>query len=67
MKNERFSLSKNEHHFEYQKFLDRLKTKLCREHGLLMIQIPWSEVSVRDTTLTALYLKRLLTVHGVPF
>lgn len=57
----------NAHHFEYRKLLDRLKAELCREHGVLMIRIPWSEVSVRDTTLTARYLERLLTVHSVPF
>lgn len=57
----------NEHHFEYRRLLDRLKTEMCRERGVMLIRIPWSEVSVRDATLTARYLEQLLVVHGIPF
>lgn len=35
----------NEDHFQYRKLLDQLKTDLCREAGVLLIRIPWQEVS----------------------
>jgi hypothetical protein len=57
----------NEHHFEYRRLLDRLKTELCREHGVMLIRIPWTDVSARDVSLTARYLERLLASHRVPY
>lgn len=56
----------NEHHFEYRRLLDRLKTELCRERGVLLLRIPWTDVSASDTALTARYLQRLLALHRVP-
>lgn len=57
----------NEDHFAYRQLLDRLKTELCREAGVTLIRIPWSEVSFRDTLRTARFLERLLYTHGLPY
>lgn len=57
----------NPHHFEYRRLLDRLKTELCREAGVLLIRIPWSAVSASDEVRTARFLARLLNGHGIPF
>lgn len=56
----------NEHHFEYRRLLDRLKTELCREKGVLLMRIPWSEVSASDRSLTARYLQRMLAANRLP-
>lgn len=56
----------NEHHFEYRRLLDRLKTELCRERGVLLLRIPWTDVSASDRPRTARYLQRLLSLHRVP-
>lgn len=55
------------HHFEYRRLLDRLKTELCREAGVLLVRIPWSAVSASDEVRTARFLERLLHTHGIPF
>lgn len=57
----------NYYHFEYRKLLDRLKTDLCKEHGIKLIRISWEAVKVSDPIVTAQYLEQLLREHGVPF
>ena len=57
----------NEHHFEYRKLLDKLKDELCKEAGVLLIRIPWNEVSCKDEVRAARYLERLLHTHHVPY
>jgi very-short-patch-repair endonuclease len=57
----------NEAHFEYRCLLDKLKSELCREHGVTLIRIPWTSVSARDTAHTARFLERLLYTHSIPF
>jgi hypothetical protein len=57
----------NEHYFQYRKLLDKLKDELCREARVLLVRIPWSEVSFRDEVRTARFLERLLYTNGVPF
>lgn len=57
----------NPHHFEYRQLLDRLKTELCREAGVLLIRIPWSAVSASDEARTARFLTQLLDGHRLPF
>lgn len=57
----------NEHHFEYRRLLDKLKTELCREAGVKLIRVPWKEVSCKDEVRTARYLQQLLYTHGVPY
>lgn len=57
----------NPHHFEYRRLLDRLKTELCREHGVTLIRIPWSEVSYGNEHRTAQYLQNLLYTNGIPY
>ena len=57
----------NEHHFQYRKLLDRLKTELCREAKVMLIRIPWSEVSCQDEVRTARFLERLLYTHHLPY
>jgi hypothetical protein len=56
----------NEHHFQYRKLLDQLKTELCREAGVLLIRIPWAEVSYSNEVRTARYLQQLLYTKGIP-
>ena len=58
---------RNEDHFQYRRLLDRLKTELCREAGVLLVRIPWHEVSLSDQVKTARYLERLLASHHIPF
>ena len=57
----------NEHHFEYRRLLDRLKTELCRDAGVTLIRIPWSDVAVSDPGHTARFLERLLYTHRIPY
>ena len=57
----------NEHYFQYRKLLDKLKNELCRDAGVMLIRIPWSEVSYRDDVRTARFLERLLYTHGIPY
>lgn len=58
---------KNEDHFRYRQLLDRLKTQLCEEAGVLLIRIPWHQVSLSDHAKTAQYLETLLRTHHIPF
>lgn len=57
----------NEHHFAYRKLLDRLKTELCREAGVLLIRIPWKDVSVNDEVRSAKFLESLLYRNGLAY
>ena len=57
----------NEYHFAYRKLLDRLKTEMCRDAGVLLIRINWKDVSVNDELRTAQYLERLLYQHGLAY
>ena len=57
----------NEHHFEYRRLLDRLKTELCRDAGVTLIRIPWTAVAVGEPAHTARFLERLLYTHGLPY
>lgn len=57
----------NEHHFQYRRLLDKLKTELCHEAGVTLIRIPWHRVSARDDVATAQYLEQLLARHGLPY
>jgi hypothetical protein len=57
----------NEHHFEYRRLLDKLKTELCRDAGITLIRIPWTSVAVRDPVQTACFLERLLYTHRLPY
>lgn len=58
----------NEAHFEYRRLLDKLKNELCREAGVLLIRIPWTEVSTKDKVRTrrALFHDKSF-VHGSVF
>ena len=58
---------KSEDHFRYRQLLDRLKTQLCKEAGVLLIRIPWHQVSLSDHSKTANYLETLLRSHHIPF
>jgi hypothetical protein len=57
----------NEHQFEYRRLLDKLKSELCKDAGVTLIRIPWSEVCFSDPVRTARFLERLLYTHGLPF
>lgn len=57
----------NEHHFEYRRLLDQLKTELCREAGVRLIRIPWADVALADPERTARYLERLLYTNHLPY
>jgi hypothetical protein len=57
----------NEHHFAYRKLLDRLKTELCHEAGVLLIRIPWKDVSVNDQVRSARFLESLLYRNGLAY
>ena len=57
----------NEHHFEYRRLLDRLKTELCRDAGVKLVRIPWADVSLGDPERTARFLESLLYTHRVPY
>ena len=57
----------NEHHFEYRKLLDKLKDELCKDAGVKLIRIPWSEVSCKDEVRTARFLEHVLYAHNLPF
>lgn len=57
----------NADHFAYRQLLDRLKTELCRDAGVTLIRISWTEVSYRDPVRTARFLERLLYTHGLPY
>jgi hypothetical protein len=57
----------NEYHFAYRKLLDRLKTEMCRDAGVLLIRINWKDVSVNDELRTAQYLERLLYQNGLAY
>jgi very-short-patch-repair endonuclease len=56
----------NEHYFRYRQLLDKLKDELCRDAGVLLIRIPWSEVTVQNEVRTARFLERLLNRHQIP-
>lgn len=51
----------------YRQLLDRLKTELCREHGVLLVRIPWTAVAVSEPARTARALERLLRKHRIPY
>ena len=57
----------SEDHFRYRQLLDRLKTQLCQEAGVLLIRIPWHRVSALDEERTARCLEELLRAHRIPF
>ena len=57
----------NEYHFAYRKLLDRLKTEMCRDANVLLIRIPWKDVSVTNEVQTALFLEKLLYRHGLAY
>ena len=54
-------------HFEYRRLLDKLKGELCRDAGVRLIRISWSDVSCKDEARTARYLEHLLRHNGIPF
>lgn len=58
---------KNKDHFEYRCLLDRLKTELCRERGVLLIRIAWHAITLKDKVQTSVYLESLLRRHRIPF
>ena len=48
--------------------MDRLKTELCRDAGVLLIRISWQKVNgTQQQAQTALYLEGLLEDHDVAF
>jgi hypothetical protein len=57
----------NEYHFAYRKLLDRLKTEMCRDANVLLIRIPWNDVSVSNEVQTARFLEKLLYHHGLAY
>ena len=53
--------------FQYRQLMDRLKTELCREAGVLLLRIPWTSVSHADPVRTARYLEDLLRSHQLRY
>ena len=57
---------RNKEHFRYRRLLDRLKNEMCREAVVLLIRIPWHQVSLSDEGKTAEFLSNLLRQHHIP-